>query len=123
MKLSLLFASILFLGCAKSAPPPKAVEAPIHRASIEDCNSVYARIITISLVDSLEPDELFSKEKLDAGAQLLDQFYTQTGRKQVFFQYCTSKLNVKQTSCMVKAESLDAMDVCDMQFSQTKKNP
>jgi hypothetical protein len=122
MKLSLLFASVLALGCAKSVPP-KAVDAPIHRAALEDCRGVYGRIITISLVESLEPEELFSKEKLDAGAQLLDQFYTQTGRKQVFFQYCTSKLNVEQTSCMIKAESLEGMDLCDKQFAQTKKNP
>lgn len=122
MKLGLLFAGILILGCSKSVPP-KVAEAPIHNAALDDCNAVYGRIIAISLVENLEPEELFSKEKLDAGAQLLDQFYTRTGKKQSFFQYCTSKLNVEQTSCMTQAKSFEGMDFCDKQLGQTKKNP
>lgn len=115
MKLSLLLASVLALGCASAKPvPPKAkVEAPIQRASVQDCEAVYGRILTINLVENLEPEQLFSKSELEAGANLLDQHYTRSGKKQLFFLYCTHQLNVKQTSCMVKADSLESMDICD----------
>jgi hypothetical protein len=123
MKLSLLFASALFLGCAAKAvhePPkkPDPLVAPIQRASVADCGRVYGRIITIALTESLEPEQLFSKEALEEGANQLNAFYTQTGRKQLFFAYCTAKLNISQTSCMEKAKSLEDMDACEQLHSK-----
>ncbi len=122
MKLGLLFASLLFLGCSasKAAPPkqPDPLVAPIQRASAEDCRHVYDQIITITLTEQLEPEQLFSKEALEAGATQLDEFFTQTGRKQLFFLYCQSKLNISQTSCMTKAKHLEDMDACDQVFKK-----
>lgn len=119
MKLSLIVTSaLLMLGCAKTVPPPvaKPVAAPIHRATAEDCGRVYGQIISIALTEQLEPEQLFSKEVLEAGAQQLDDFYTRTGRKQLFFLVCQSKFNVNQTSCMVKAQDLDSMDICEQLY-------
>ncbi len=121
MKLSLLFASaVLMLGCAKATPPPKPAEAPIHNASAEDCGHVYERVLAISLVQHLDPDKTYSKEELVAGAILLDQAYSESGKKQTFFGYCTSRLNVNQTTCMLDANSFDDMALCDKLFA-TKK--
>ena len=123
MKLRYLAAMLLGLAaCSKSAPPPKPAPAPIHRASIEDCNRVYGHVITIVLISNLEPEQLYSKDELEKEANLLDQLYRQSGRKQLFFGYCQSQLNVEQTSCMLKAPSLEAMDACDIAH-KTKKNP
>jgi len=121
MKLSLLFASVLFLGCASTPVPPKKAEplaAPIQRARAADCVSVYNNVVTVTLPKVLEPEQLFSKEALEEGATELDQFYTRTGRKQYFFLYCLSKLNISQTSCMSKAKSLEAMDVCERVYKK-----
>lgn len=116
MKLGLLFAAVLFMGCSSKAAPPKAPDplaAPIQRASAEECRRVYNNIITINLTEQLEPEQLFSKEALEEGANQLNEFYTQTGRKQLFFAYCTGNFNISQTSCMVKAKSLEDMDICE----------
>lgn len=122
MKLGLLFASILFLGCAGSkAEPPKKPDplvAPIHRANAEDCGHVYSQIITITLTEQLEPEQLFSKEALENGANQLDEFFTRTGRKQLFFLYCKANLNISQTSCMTKAKSLEDMDACEQIYKK-----
>lgn len=123
MRFSLIV--MLMLGmtaCAKSAPPPKPVEAPIHNASVEDCTHVYERILAISIVENLEPAQLFSKEEVQKAAEAIDKFYTVSGKKQTFFSYCTTQLNVNQTKCMLTAKSFDDMDVCEMQF-KTKKSP
>lgn len=123
MKLGLLFAGVLALGCSKSVPP-KAAEAPIHGASVEDCAHVYERVIGITLTEQLEPGQLFSKEAVETGAALVDQHFSETGKKQHFFAYCTTQLNTQQTDCMVSATSLDGMSVCAMMFAdKTKKNP
>lgn len=123
MKLGLILMLMLSMtACAKSAPPPKPAEAPIHNASIEDCTHVYERILAISIVENLGPDQLFSKEEVQKAAETIDQFYTASGKKQTFFSYCTTQLNVNQTKCMVTAKSFDDMDLCDLQF-KTKKSP
>ncbi len=119
-----VLAALLMFGlaaCAKSAPPPKAAApAPIHNASTEDCNRVYERILAISLVQNLDPDKLYSKPELEAGAMILDQVYTQSGRKRQFFGYCTTHINVEQVSCMLGANTFEDMDLCDKLFA-TKK--
>lgn len=113
MKLSLIFVSaILTLGCAKAAPPPKPIEAPIHKASVEDCTHVYERVLSIVLTEELEPEQLFSKEAVQAAGQLLDDQYTKSGKKQLLFSVCTQQFNSDQIKCMVTSNSLEDMDVC-----------
>lgn len=123
MKLSLI--AMLMLGvvsCAKTTPPPaaKPVEAPIHNASAEDCSHVYERVLALSLTQNLDPDKTYSQKELQAGVILLDMQYTLSGKKDLFFSYCTSRLNVNQTTCMLSAQSFEDMDVCDKLFA-TKK--
>lgn len=121
MKLSLIVASaILAMGCAAKQPPPKPVEAPIHNATAEDCGHVYERVVAIALVENMDPDKTYSKEEVQAAAVLLDQQFEQTGKKQLFFSYCSTRLNSNQTGCMLGANSFEAMDLCDQLFRAAK---
>lgn len=125
MKLGLITAALLLsvAACSKPvAPPPKAAEAPIQKASVEDCTHVYERVLSIVISEQLDQDQLFSKEAVQTAGEMLDQVYTQAGKKQHFFQKCTAQLNVQQTHCMTSAKSLEAMDVC-AEFYKTKEQP
>jgi hypothetical protein len=108
------------VGCAKKTPPPKAVEAPIHNATQKDCEQVYGQVLIIALIEQLEPEQLYSKEALDEGANLLDKHYTETGKKQTFFAYCVGKLNTNQTTCMINAGSFLEMGLCEALYKDKK---
>jgi hypothetical protein len=120
MKLSLLFVGVLALGCSKSVPP-KTADAPIHRASEEDCVHVYERLLAISLTEMMEPGKPYLETELQVMAQKLDEHYRESGATAKFWGYCTQRLNTNQTSCMLACSSLEAMDMCDKLFATPAK--
>jgi hypothetical protein len=111
MKLISLAAFILLMaGCA-----PKPAEAPTNRS----CLDLYLHALNLVITENSD-HVLAEQERKDAVLYLHSEFM-KTGKDKWIRNYCATNLSITQVTCMMNANSIAGMGVCEHMFDQRKK--
>ena len=103
-------------GCANGKPKPADAPAPIHQATTptsQQCVQLYLRGLKLGVQEALDPNKQYPPEVLEEAVENLHQQFVESGKAKAVLAYCLTELNTQQVECMMQANTLAAMSVCE----------
>jgi hypothetical protein len=114
-----LFLSFLLLTACSSTPTAK--HTPVAKlATPDECDSVYARIVALKVIE-LEPEDTDRSNPLlraqeYSAAVAINREYKANGMYDSFYTHCTLALTHEQVSCMLVANNIPSIQLCESFF-------
>jgi hypothetical protein len=114
MRKLLLLLCVCVCGCAAKTPP----RSP--QATFEDCQAVYTRMLSLVMIQVVDPNDKMTDGDRRTALEYLDQHYQQAGTTGRFYSYCSSHINKDQVDCMKQAVDAKGMDLCNQLLANPK---
>jgi hypothetical protein len=101
-----------FLGCARH-PSNAAIYKPL-KASIKDCDRLYAHSIALTIATQFDPDHEYDALHLKVATELIDQEFRDNGTTGRFYSFCSNKMTKEQVACGMASRSNREVQMCSL---------
>lgn len=102
----LILICLSLCACAK----PHAVAATRVGGSVEQCDKLYVRNLSMSLATGKEAS--YYRDHLQEALTELDAEYRMQGLTSRFYSYCLGRMTQDQVECALSADTLTAENLC-----------
>lgn len=81
-------------------------------ATLTDCQHVYQHIITLTVVNEVDPGLTLSVIEEQVAGWEVDQTFQQNGKKDKFFSFCNTHMSIQQVACALDVSRVDDINTC-----------
>jgi hypothetical protein len=100
--------ALVLVGCGK----PAATKPNPSLATEQYCGFIYQHIITLTIVDTIDPALSFSDKDREGAEWLLDQQWKESGLKDRFFRSCVGRMTTEQVECALETVHVRDINTC-----------
>ena len=110
MKKLLMLLPFILLGCGETTKVVNTTETKTV-ISEEKCNRLYGHVLDLQW-DRLRDPHPYSQKEVEDGILALDFEYRTRGTTQTFLNNCQRSFSQSQITCMMSANSIEMMGLC-----------